>query len=52
MPLYEYRCPSCKKVMELIQGFDAPEQTICDCGQEAPRILSKTGPWAFGKETK
>jgi len=47
-PIYEYRCPKCNQVVELVQGFDAPDSTVCECGEEAPRIVSQTGPWAFG----
>jgi putative FmdB family regulatory protein len=50
-PLYEYRCPSCEKIVELVQGFNAPTSAICDCGEEAPRVLSQTGPWSFGGPT-
>lgn len=45
-PLYEYRCPTCKVTVELVQSHDAPPAlTICDCGEEAPRVISQTGPW-------
>ena len=47
-PLYEYHCPACHEVVELVQGFDAPASTVCTCGEEAPRVVSQTGPWSFG----
>lgn len=47
-PIYEYRCPTCERVVELIQDQHAPTVTVCDCGEEAPRVVSQTGPWAFG----
>jgi putative FmdB family regulatory protein len=34
MPLYEYRCKSCDKKEEKLEGFDAPKEHDCPyCGK-------------------
>jgi putative FmdB family regulatory protein len=42
MPIYEYKCRSCGKVVEfLVQSFFSPQNPKCpDCGQEMERRLS------------
>ncbi|MFA5309499.1 MAG: zinc ribbon domain-containing protein [Dehalococcoidales bacterium] len=42
MPIYEYKCPSCGKVSEvLVQGFFSPPDPVCpDCGGNMERRLS------------
>lgn len=40
MPIYEYRCESCGKELDKIQGFSDPPLTTCPaCGQEALKRL-------------
>jgi putative FmdB family regulatory protein len=52
MPLYEYKCIACQKLVEKIQKFSDPEITICPhCGGtlervvSAPAIAFKGGGW-------
>jgi putative FmdB family regulatory protein len=52
MPLYEYKCIACQKLVEKIQKFSDPEITICShCGGtlervvSAPAIAFKGGGW-------
>ncbi|HEX4652246.1 MAG TPA: zinc ribbon domain-containing protein [Granulicella sp.] len=52
MPLYEYKCLACQKLVEKIQKFSDPEITICPhCGGtlervvSAPAIAFKGGGW-------
>jgi putative FmdB family regulatory protein len=52
MPLYEYKCISCQKLVEKIQKFSDPEITVCPhCGGtlervvSAPAIAFKGGGW-------
>jgi putative FmdB family regulatory protein len=42
MPIYEYKCPSCGRVTEvLVQGFFSPQAPSCpDCGNVMERRLS------------
>ena len=42
MPLYEYRCPSCRTVFELLRPLrDASEKATCPSGHaNATRVLS------------
>ena len=41
-PLYEYRCPSCGNIEEVLQSFTAPKEGNCPiCGGESHRIISK-----------
>lgn len=41
MPLYEYRCKSCGKNIEVIQKFsDAPLTSCKECGGEVEKLLS------------
>ena len=45
MPLYEFHCPSCDKVLEVIMKVeDMPDTYQCpDCGTLANRIVSAFG---------
>ncbi len=52
MPLYEYKCIACQKLIEKIQKFSDPEITTCrHCGGtlervvSAPAIAFKGGGW-------
>ena len=52
MPLYEYKCTACQKLVEKIQKFSDPEITDCPhCGGRLERVLSapavtfKGGGW-------
>lgn len=41
MPLYEYRCHSCGKTIEVIQRFsDAPLTVHEDCGGQLEKLIS------------
>lgn len=41
MPLYEYRCDTCGKVIEIIQKFSDPPLCQCaECGGALEKILS------------
>ncbi|MGH9340652.1 MAG: FmdB family zinc ribbon protein [Acidobacteriota bacterium] len=41
MPLYEYQCEKCGKIVEVIQKFaDAPLIECAHCGGELVRLLS------------
>ncbi len=39
-PFYEYRCPKCNEVTELLQPVDAQMFTDCPCGGIAERKMS------------
>ncbi len=41
MPLYEYQCPLCQKVHEVMQKFsDAPMETCPDCKGPVTKLIS------------
>ena len=41
MPLYEYQCPSCKKVLEVMQKFaDAPLTECPECNGPVTKLMS------------
>ncbi|MFM8315786.1 MAG: FmdB family zinc ribbon protein, partial [Deltaproteobacteria bacterium] len=41
MPLYEYRCESCQKTLEVIQKFSDSPLTQCpDCGKSLEKLMS------------
>ncbi len=40
MPYYEYKCPKCDNVIELLQRVDAQMFTDCTCGGVATRKMS------------
>jgi putative FmdB family regulatory protein len=43
MPLYEYKCHSCGKIIEVIQKFsDEPLHTHEDCGGELEKLISRS----------
>tara|TARA_B100000965_G_C19263744_1_gene614174 strand:+ start:103 stop:276 length:174 start_codon:yes stop_codon:yes gene_type:complete len=55
MPFYTFKCPSCKKEKELLQGMNDKEP-ICD-GVKMKRVFkvnakpgSKDGSWGFGNK--
>ena len=52
MPVYEYECPTCEKVMEVQQRMsDDPLKTCPECGGEVKKLVSmssfhlKGGGW-------
>ena len=54
MPFYTFKCPSCKKEKEVLQGMN-DKAPICD-GTKMKRVFkpnakpgSKNGSWGFGK---
>ena len=43
MPIYEYRCESCGRIVELIHKINDPAPQICDsCGGKMRRLISRT----------
>jgi len=43
MPIYEYKCPSCRKVFEeWVKARDTAPQPCPDCGTASPHIVSHT----------
>lgn len=43
MPIYEYRCGECGKVLEVIQKFsDDPLETCPECRGRLTKLISKT----------
>jgi putative FmdB family regulatory protein len=43
MPLYEYKCHSCGKIIEVIQKFsDDPLKTHDECGGELEKLISRS----------
>jgi putative FmdB family regulatory protein len=43
MPIYEYRCKSCKKVVEVIQRFNDPPLRKCQsCSGRLEKLISRT----------
>lgn len=43
MPLYEYRCHSCGKTIEVIQKFsDEPLKVHADCGGDLEKLISRS----------
>jgi putative FmdB family regulatory protein len=41
MPLYEYQCPHCEKVFEVVQKFsDAPLEKCEECGGPVSKLIS------------
>jgi len=45
MPVYEYRCPKCKKEIELTQRITEMQAPICcedNCNVEMTRMISTT----------
>ena len=43
MPIYEYGCDACGKVLEVIQKFsDEPLRTCPDCSGQLTKLISRT----------
>ena len=43
MPIYEYRCKSCKKDFEVLQKITEPPLAKCpQCGKKVKRLISQT----------
>jgi putative FmdB family regulatory protein len=43
MPIYEYQCPKCEKVYEVMQKFSDPPETACpQCAGPVTKIVSRT----------
>ena len=41
MPIYEYECPKCQKVHEIVQKFSDPRMSECpDCGGAVSKLMS------------
>jgi putative FmdB family regulatory protein len=41
MPLYEYKCEQCAELLEVIQSFSSPPETICPkCGGSLRKMIS------------
>ena len=50
MPIYQYRCPTCGKIKEVLQASTEPTEQICEgCGSRAERIISPVGIIFKGK---
>jgi len=50
MPVYEYQCSKCKKILEEFQSIKNIKETInCECGYTAKRIISNTSFILAGK---
>jgi len=44
MPLYEYRCEGCERVIEVRQKFSDASLTTCEtCGASLKKLISQTG---------
>ncbi len=44
MPIYEYKCDSCGRIFEVLQGFgEAPVKTCKFCGKKVHKIISPAG---------
>lgn len=43
MPLYEFKCPECGKIIDRLLPIDTKQRIIkCKCGKMAKRIISST----------
>jgi len=43
MPIYEYECPGCQTVHEVLQKFsDAPMETCPQCGGQVKKLVSQS----------
>lgn len=42
MPMYEYVCKECKKVVEELKNYDDPPPKCEKCKKEMKRLISKT----------
>lgn len=43
MPLYEYECPTCEKVVECLQKMDDPAPDCEKCGKQTTKKVSRSG---------
>lgn len=43
MPTYEFKCPDCGVIERDFRMADMPQVVECECGAEAPKILSLFG---------
>ncbi|MHB1136076.1 MAG: FmdB family zinc ribbon protein [Coriobacteriia bacterium] len=44
MPAYDYRCPSCDDVFEVVRALTNREDVVCSkCGTTAKRLFSPVG---------
>lgn len=44
MPAYDYRCPSCDQVFEVVRAFANREDVVCSvCGTTAKRLFTPVG---------
>lgn len=40
MPMFDYRCESCEKTVEVLQKLSDPPKTACrECGSEMVRLM-------------
>jgi len=43
MPIYEYQCPNCKKIIERYRQMNSTKNAVCvECECEAKRIISSS----------
>jgi len=43
MPVYEYQCPNCKKIIERYRQMNSTKNAVCvKCGCEAKKIISNS----------
>lgn len=43
MPIYEYHCGKCAKIIEMLQKFSDPPLATCpDCGTDVTKVVSRT----------
>lgn len=42
MPIYEYECESCGKVLEYMQKFSDPSPDKCECGGRLHKLISNS----------
>ena len=43
MPIYEYKCPICGKIIERYRRIDEKKNAVCTkCGVEAKKIISNS----------
>ena len=66
MPFYTFKCPECRRVIEVLQGMNDDPPLCKKCSKMVPRNLvdmervfkvnakphSKDGSWNFKKEKK
>ena len=50
MPVYEYECPKCKEVKEILQTSFEIEENICDkCKVKMQKIMSQNSFYLKGR---